>query len=75
MGPIRPFVRPSVRNTFVVPSLCILLLQNCSSLFIQILYNDCSHIEDMHLLFCAHFMNIFSFLLGVELDIFSVQNA
>ena len=38
-----------------------------SFLFIQALHNDCSHIEDMHLLFCAHFMNIFSFLRGVEL--------
>ena len=33
---------------------------------IQTLYNDFSHIEDVHLLFCAHFMNIFSFLRGVE---------
>ena len=31
------------------------------------LYNDCSHIEDVHLLFCAHFINIFSFLRGIEL--------
>ena len=51
----------SVRNTFGVPSLCN------SFLFIKILHNGCSHIEDVHLLFHAHFMNIFSFLRGVEL--------
>ena len=35
------------------------------------LYNDCSHIEDVHLLFCANFMFFFSFLRGVELRHFS----
>ena len=34
------------------------------------LYNDCSHIEDVHLLFCEHFMNIFSILGVLTLDIF-----
>ena len=40
--------------------------------------NDCSHIEDVHLLFYAHFMNIFHFFsLGggggvLNLDIFSL---
>ena len=29
--------------------------------------NDCSHIEDAHLLFCACFIVFFSFLRGVEL--------
>ena len=38
------------------------------SLLIQTLYNDdCSDIEDVHHLFCAHSINIFLFLLGVEL--------
>ena len=36
--------------------------------------NGCSHIEDVHYPFCAHFMNIFSFLRGVELRHFSDQN-
>ena len=35
--------------------------------------NGCSHIEDVHYPFCAHFMNIFSFLRGVELRQFSDQ--
>ena len=69
MGPlcpsVRPFVRssvrPSVRNTFGVHSLCNLYL------YIQILPSDCSYIEDVHLLFCAHLINIFSFFTGVEL--------
>ena len=29
--------------------------------------NDCSHIEDVHLLFCARSINFFSFLRGIEL--------
>ena len=36
-------------------------------LFIQTLPNDCLHIEDVHLLFCALFIIFFSFLGGVEL--------
>ena len=64
---VRPFVRPSVRNTFGVHSLCNLYLQQFSFLYIQILPNDCSYIEDVHLLFCAHLINIFSFFTGVEL--------
>ena len=31
------------------------------------LHNDCSRIEDVHLLFCARLINIFSFFTGVEL--------
>ena len=37
----------------------------CFHYFIFILY--CSHIADVHFLFCAHFMNIFSFLWGADL--------
>ena len=37
--------------------------------YVQTLHNDCSQIEDVHLLFCAHFMNFFSFL-GMFNDIF-----
>ena len=50
-------------------SLCNLKLQQFSFLYIQTLHNDCSHIEDVHLLFCAHFIFFFTFLTGV--DIFS----
>ena len=41
--------------------------------FIQTFHNDGSHIEDVHLLFCAYFMNIFSIFRGVELRHFYVQ--
>ena len=53
-----PSVNPSVCPfaSFGVPSLCNLLLQKFSFLFIQTLQNDCSYIEDVHLLFCAHFI-------------------
>ena len=64
---IRLSVRLSVRNTFGVHSLCNLYLQQFSFLYIQILPNDCSYIEDVHLLFCAPLINIFSFFTGVEL--------
>ena len=54
-----PSVPPSVRNT--------LGCEVCEIFFIQTLPNDCSHIVDVHLLFCAHFIIFFSFLTGVEL--------
>ena len=57
-------VRPPARNTFWVPSLCHLQLQQFSFLFIKILHNNCSHIKDVHLLFCAH--EYFLILRGVE---------
>ena len=47
----------------VTPTLFILLYLN--------LHNDCSHIEDVHLLFYAHFMDIFFHFWGIlNLDIF-----
>ena len=27
--------------------------------YVQTLHNDCLHIEDVHLLFCTHFMNFY----------------
>ena len=65
-----PSVRLSVRNTLGVPSLCNLFPQKLSFLFIQALHNDCSHIEDLHLPFCAHLISIFSFFTVVGLRIF-----
>ena len=59
VGLLHLSVRPSVRNSFWVPSLCNLYLQKFSFLFIQTFYNDCSHIEDVHILFCAHFTTFF----------------
>ena len=38
-----------------------------SSFSFQTLHNDYSHIEDVHLLFCAHLINIFTFFMGGEL--------
>ena len=46
----------SIINAKGMPSLCNLKLQQYSILYIQTLHNDCSHIEDVHLLFCAHFI-------------------
>ena len=54
-----------VNNDLMVPSLCNLCNFESFCSFIQTLYNDCSNIEDVHLLFWAHFRNIFSFLRGV----------
>ena len=34
--------------------LCENLIRNL--VYVQILHNDCLHIEDVHLLFCTHFM-------------------
>ena len=36
-------------------------LQQFSFLYIQTLHNDCSHIKDVHLLFCAHLI-IFDYI-------------
>ena len=60
---------------FILPSLCNLLLKMFSFLFIQILHNYYSHIEDLHLLFCAHFINIFLILKVLNLDLFPSKNA
>ena len=49
----------------VPPSLCNLYLQHFSFLYIQTLHKDCSYIEHVHLLFCAHFINT-SYLMAVE---------
>ena len=50
-----------------MPSLCNLYLQQYSLLYIQTLHDDCLHIEDVHLLFCARFNFFLTFLTGVEL--------
>ena len=59
----------------MVPTMCKLYLQKFSFLFIHNLHNACLHIEDVHFLFCAHFINIFLLLRGVELRHFSFQDA
>ena len=50
----------SARNILGVP-------RKFSFLFIQTLPKDCSHIEVVHLLFCARFITFFLFFRGVEL--------
>ena len=65
----------SIRNAKGVPSLCNLKLQQYSILYIQTLHNDCSHVEDVHLLFCACFIILFTFWRVLNLDIFSIRNA
>ena len=59
----------------MVVGLCNLKLRIFSFLYVQFLHNNCSHIEDVHLLFCAHLIDIFLFLRGVKLRHFSIQNA
>ena len=59
-------------NAKGAPSLCNLKLQQYSILYIQTLHNDCSDIEDVHLLFCACFIIVLTFLTGV---VFSFQDA
>ena len=48
-----------IRNAKGVPSLCNLQLQQYSFLYIHTLHDDFSHIEDVHLPFCAHFIFFF----------------
>ena len=50
-----------------VSGLCRPLFRQFSLFCIQTSHNDCSYIEHVHLLFCAHLLNIFLFLAGVEL--------
>ena len=50
--------------------LCNLLLQQFLFFNIQTLPNDCSYMEDVHLLFCAHLINISTFLRILNLDTF-----
>ena len=64
VGPFRPTACQYVRNTFGVPSFLLP--------YFQTLYKDCSHIEDVHFLFCADFIkfDIFSFSRVLNLGIF-----
>ena len=42
----------------------VCVICNFSFVFIQTLHNDCWHIEDVHLLFCLHFVIFFLILEG-----------
>ena len=67
VGPLLPSVSQSA--TFFGRLVCVICNSNSfhSFLYIQTLHNDCSYIEDVHLLFCAHLINILSFFTCVEL--------
>ena len=52
-------VRLSVRNTLGCQVSVICNSKSFHSFFIQTLSNDRSHIEDVHLLFCARFIIFF----------------
>ena len=50
---------------------CVSVTSQISFLFIQTLHNDCSHIEDVHLLFLCTFHEYFHIFIGLlNLDIF-----
>ena len=58
---------PSVRRSGC--QVCVICNSNSfhSFNYIQTLHNDCSHIENVHLLFFAHFINSLTFFTGFEL--------
>ena len=64
-----------VLETCVALRYCFFEVLGSESVNVQTLQNYCSHIEDVHLLFCAPSINISLFLTGVELRLFSIQNA
>ena len=68
---LRDFFHPKcIARSYV---LCNLYLKQFSFFYIQNLHNDCSLFEDVHLLFCMHFVN-FSFIFGVlNLEFFPVK--
>ena len=55
-----------------VDGLCNLYLQQFLFLYFQTLHNDYSHMEDVHLSFCAHLIIFFWRVL--TLDISSIRN-
>ena len=66
VGPLRQCV--GLTAALFVCLVCIICnYRSFHSFFIQTLHNGCSHIEDTHVLFCAHLINVFSFLTGVGL--------
>ena len=64
MGPLCPSISQSA--TLLGCLVCVVYNYKFSFILIQNLHNDCSYIEVVTHLFYAHFINIFSFLRGVE---------
>ena len=60
VGPLRPYA------TLSWCLVCVICNSKSFHFFIQTLHNDRSHIENVHLLFCTHFMNFVLILMGVE---------
>ena len=69
---VRSSVRPSVHpsETLQGAKFVLSVTPKVFILFYSNFAYDCSHIEDVHLLFCARFINFFSFLRVVELGHF-----
>ena len=64
---IRPLLKPHL--------MMIVIFRRRKSITLR-MHNHCPHVENMHILLCAHLINIFSFLRGVELrHFFSIRNA
>ena len=49
---------------------CVIVNFNCFHSLIQTLHNDCSYIVHLHLIFCAHFIDIFVIFRAVKLSHF-----
>ena len=62
MDPLHPYVHPSIIPSAKRFGCLVCVMIHFSFFYIQTLYNDFSHIEVVHLLFCAHFINVFLFL-------------
>ena len=60
---LRMFFRKMLRGCLV----CVICNSNNFHSLIFKLYNDCLYIEHVHLLFCAHLLNIFLFYRAVGL--------
>ena len=69
VGPLRQCVY--LTTTLLVCRVCIFcnyMYKRFHSFFLT-LRNGCLHVEDTQVLFCAHLINVFSFLRMLDLDI------
>ena len=67
LGPLGQSVHLSILSQLLGYLVCVICKSKSFHSFLFKLHNDCSNIEDVHLLFFAHFAFFFSFLRGVEL--------
>ena len=74
VSPLSPSIRLSAKLLgYLVCELCN--SKSFRSFLFKTLHNGCSHIEDVHFLFCAHLIICSHFLRGLDLDICSIRNA